>query len=214
MNAFFVIPGFLGTNMNNFVNFFKNDSIIYVASINGHTNNNHIDDSKNWVSEVYYQYKNFLEKNNNVFLVGFSMGGIISSYLLHYYNSYKVKGHILINPAFVYKNSIPIKDVKFNYKSIVKVAKKLNKGLFSSINGLNKLSNSSIIHNYLDYKKDTFIQISTKDSILKKDNLDYILSNIKSDYIIKYYDAPHDLLNSLKANEALYDILGFTKQYN
>lgn len=216
MDAFFVIPGFLGTDFNEFINHFKNDYIIYIANITGHTNNYYIPESKKWVMDVYYQYKEFIKNNDNVYIIGFSMGGLIASYLMHYYNSYKVKGIILANPAFNhrYYNNISLKNVSFNYDKTKKCIKKIPKGLIKSIVELKKLSNSAIKNNYLNYNKDTLLLISRYDNVLLPNNLDYILKNIKSNYIVKYYNCNHDLFNCCQNKLVFNDIKEFVNKYN
>lgn len=56
-------------------------------------------DFTKWVKKCEDQLENVIHKNNNVVLIGFSMGGVIASYLA---SVFKVHSLILCAPAFEY----------------------------------------------------------------------------------------------------------------
>lgn len=57
------------------------------------------DDYKQWIKRCEKHIKNVLEKDSEIILIGFSMGGVIASYLA---SIYPIKKLILIAPAFQY----------------------------------------------------------------------------------------------------------------
>lgn len=65
-------------------------------------------DWKQWVSRAKEQVEQYQNSGRDIYLVGFSMGGVIASYLA---NVCKVKKLILLAPAFQYINMDMITDV-------------------------------------------------------------------------------------------------------
>ena len=56
-------------------------------------------DPETWISRCVEQMHSALEENKNVVVLGFSMGGVIATYLA---SIFKLKGLILVAPAFRY----------------------------------------------------------------------------------------------------------------
>ncbi|HHU28728.1 TPA: alpha/beta fold hydrolase [bacterium] len=69
---------------------------------------------KNWLSYAEERYLEYKEKLDIVYLIGFSMGGTIATYLANKHGCDKL---VLIAPAFEYFNPIQnIKDIKLAFK--------------------------------------------------------------------------------------------------
>lgn len=79
-------------------------------------------DPKQWISRCEEQVKKALDKSDHVVLLGFSMGGVIASYLA---SIYPVEQLILVAPAFRYLDLTLLKTAATN--KIKEVAQNLEK---------------------------------------------------------------------------------------
>lgn len=77
------------------------DWTIYVPTLSGHGEKLNLElfTAEHWLMDAEVAYKRLLRKVDEIFIVGFSMGGIIAMYLAL---RYKVKALVLLSPAARY----------------------------------------------------------------------------------------------------------------
>lgn len=203
----FLIGGFLGKNSFGYLERFFIDEEYYIARIKGHTDDQVIPPFKDWILEVENQFLKYA--HGEVFLIGFSMGCIIASYLnLHY--GYMVKKMIFISPAFYhyYYNHLGL-----NFFKEIRIPK-VRRGAFSGIKELKKLSEQAQIYNWLRYIEcPLLIIIGTNDGLIDRRSGEKIINLVGSEKkLIKYFNANHEVFKSTYAYDIALLIIDFLRR--
>jgi len=101
----FIIHGFLGNSTTGFGDLpeilDKNKIKFYMPQLQGHGYNDDINtfDYKECLNKVEVEYQMFKKNFDKVYLMGFSMGGVIAGHLANLYGADKL---VLISPAYKY----------------------------------------------------------------------------------------------------------------
>lgn len=107
--ALFLVHGFTDNveyNFKNFINYVESHSKIDCVAydLHGHSKEENIEDfdHKKCIEEIEVKYQEAKEKYDKVYLLGFSMGGVIASHLASKFGCDKL---VLLAPAFKYIES-------------------------------------------------------------------------------------------------------------
>ena len=211
----FLIGGFIDQNGFSLLEKYLEEDTYYIAKINGHTNDYAIPPYQNWILEVDLQFQKFA-LGGEVFLLGFSMGSIIASYLNLKY-SHLIKGLVFISPAFYHHyfnhfNWNIIKEVR-----IPKKWKKLpKKKIIFGLKELNKLSNHAEEYKWLSYIKQPILIIQAdNDGLIAKDSGKLIYNQIPSN--LKYLvllQGKHNLFDGTDGDQACQTIMSFLRHFS
>ncbi len=193
----------------------------FSAQLKGHTGNK--DDLqgvsyRQWIESGERAFEQLSSFCQNIFIVGFSMGGLIAANLPHYHN---VKGVITLNtPIYpvnfsrMAKNLIyDIKTRKFGYlRSYLLSSFKIP---FSALIEFLKLLNITK-SKFKDLCYPLFVAQAMEDDVVLPKSALYIYNNTNSpSKIIKFYrPADHFICHSPIASELFNDILTFIEQYS
>lgn len=191
----FLIGGFLGTDFSELI---KNvNTNYYVARLIGHNTNDKFISNEEMINNVLREYELVTRNEKNVFILGFSMGGLIASMIARYYSNSNLKGVILINPAFQINSlgDFKLSEFKFDLKKIYNAGKLLPKGLLKSLKELKKLNEDALYYDFISYDVKTLLILSTFDNLLHESNNTYLINNLKNKDI-KVYNGNHDILKS------------------
>ncbi|MCX8058219.1 MAG: alpha/beta fold hydrolase [Spirochaetes bacterium] len=168
---------------------------VYCPRLTGHgTNFQDFEDTKmqDWFRCATDAYLEFSKRVKNVYLVGLSMGGILSSYLAYLFNIEKIA---LLATPYDYP------DKKFKYLWLIKPFFNRIKQP-NSAPALNNLNNK----NYLIYYKDYY---SIKSLIELKKTINFfrkILKKVKADSII--FHSEKDKIVSYRSPQMIYNKIG------
>lgn len=202
----FLIGGFLGKNSFRYLERFLINEEYYIARIKGHTDDQVIPPFRDWILEVENQFLKYAY--GEVFLIGFSMGCIIASYLnLHY--GYMIKKMVFISPAFYhyYYNHLGL-----NIFKEIRIPK-LRKGVFNGLKELKKLSDQAQQYNWLRYIECPLLMIiGNQDGFIDKKSGDKIINQVGSKKkLIKFFNANHEVFKSAVAHDIVLLIIDFLK---
>lgn len=211
----FLISGFLGLNTYDYLEKYLEGFNYYIAKINGHTNYNQIPPFQNWILEVDSQFQREVGKEE-VFLIGFSMGAIIASFLNAKYKS-QIKGIVMISPAFYHKyfNKFDLDLVK-EFKLPKKVNTFKNRKVIYGLKELKKLSNHALRYNWLKYIScPILIIVGNNDGLINKQSIDLIFKDINSEKrFYKVIDSKHNVFNSNHKDYVCRIIVSFLNKFD
>ena len=110
---------------------------------------------KDWISRCEKEMQNVLNQNQSIVLIGFSMGGVIASYLA---SIFKIERLILVAPAFEY----------LSIQKVMNQGLKVVKNISSSSQSLPKPSNQQVqaFMNVISTYKDSIYEINAPTLIL------------------------------------------------
>jgi len=218
--AILIIHGFAGgtydqEELANYLELNRNFDV-FQFTLPGHEKNLSKVEHQAWISYSEEQIE-WLIKNgyNKIYLIGHSMGGVISTYLASKYK--EVKKLVLAAPAFHYLNVI--KD-NLNIGKSLKIAPKVIKDYGSDevIARMLKLDVSVIkefmdlVKHYYDYPKfvtcKTLIIQGKKDNLVPVSSSEYVYDNIKSrrKKLIFLEGVTHDIFRN-KEKEQIFRIV-------
>ena len=210
MKSIFLIPGFLGgkKEVKPVLDYLsKRGFFIYVPIIKGHGTEDKISPYKDWIYTIRNEFEKFQENNQEIYIIGFSMGGVLATSLF-YKPNYKIKGLVLISSAFIhiYFNSIS----KYSIKEIRKDAiRKINLNIIYGARQLKLLSEEAKKNNWLSMvNRKTFVAQGDKDGMVKKENIYYVFNNLNCEKQMKIYKGKHYLLNNEELLEDVYNFIG------
>lgn len=211
----FLIGGFIDQNGFSLLEKYLEEDTYYIANINGHTNDYAIPPYQNWILEVDLQFQKFA-LGGEVFLIGFSMGSIIASYLNLKY-SHLIKGLVFISPAFYHHYFDHFNLNVFKEIRIPKKWKKLpRKRLIFGLKELNKMSHHAKDYKLLSYIKKPILIIQTKnDGFIAKDSGKMIFNQIpsKMKYLL-FFEGKHNLFEGTDKDQACQTIMSFLKHFS
>lgn len=196
--AIVIIHGFTGKLYDNeyLANYLElnPDFDVFAKTLPGHDKNRFSDAKKeDFIKDVDAQIQFLIKKGyRRIYVVGHSMGGILTAYLAGKYK--EIKKIVLINAAFLYSNTKQDDNRLNTFKVILDKARKTSPGIFIEFNKLVKDSQK-----YLkDVKCETLILRSLKDEVVPKEAADIIYNNISSTkkYLTDVKDVKHTLLSS------------------
>lgn len=207
----FLIGGYLGTDFTELEKYLNYKT--YVVRLTGHNTSDKFISSDELINEVIYQYEQVTKNEKNVYILGFSMGGMIASMIAKYYSYPNLRGVILINPAFQINNynDFKISEFTFDIKKIYNAGKLIPKGLIKSVKELKKLNDDAINYDFISYNHKTLLIISTMDNLLHENNNVYLANKLKNK-VVKIYEGNHDILKSSNRYQIYKDIYSFIKE--
>ncbi len=218
IKAIFIIPGFLGSinevsSLRDFL--IRKGFFVYVCLINGHGNGLNMGNFEAWINQANQDFNRFLNRYDDVVLIGFSLGGVLAS--ICFRSDYRIKRVVLISPAFlhVYFHNIKygfkaLNEFRLNIKNGSKPMSTLkNKRIMYGISELKKLSKYAITNDVLsNIDKPTLLIQGLNDGLVKKENIDYVYNNLKCSKRLITTNGSHNL-NNLLTEEILNKILMF-----
>lgn len=161
-------------------------------------------DLNSWIGKAEQAMKNAFEKTDEVYLIGFSMGGVIASYLA---TLFRVKCLILVAPAFHYIN--------------LQMAKTATKKTFSSSSSAKGPSPSKAqtktFTGIIDRYKESITHVDcpililhgTKDEVIdpSSSSLEYKRIRHERKRLLLIEDAPHRLLYTKEFEPTAFSII-------
>ena len=207
MLGVFLIHGFLG-KANDFYEFEQilrnNGYLTYAPNLKGHSDDGVIPPFSFWIDEIWNYFVEFESHVTGVFLVGFSMGGILASYIAKTFKSYKIKGIIFINAAFkhIYYNNLGSISKTLNEAIIGFERCKKNsffkRKIYSATKQLYMLSNKARKEEWLKkFNKSALIIQTLNDGFVLEDTPKYIYNSLlTSNKTISWYLGTHSFFKS------------------
>lgn len=182
---------------------------VYAKTLPGHNKERFSDATKDdFIKSVDEEIKTLIDAGyKKIFVIGHSMGGILTTYLAGKYQ--EIKKIVLVNAAFLYANTKQGDGNNSKLKVIFDKVMHTSPGIFMEFNKLVKESKK-----YLkDVKCETLILRSTKDEVVPMEAADLIYETIPASkkYLTNVKDGPHTLLSSNKKEVASVYIEGFLK---
>ena len=208
--AILIVHGFAG-NMNenkDLALFLENQNFdVKLFDLPGHGESKHVGKLKkeDWILAVENELINLINNNyEEIYLIGHSMGGVISSYLATKYP--QVKKLVLLAPAFIYKNRLDIKTYQhYSFKY-----------LFSSLRFTFTIKEfRDLVKEYHEVPKyitiPTLIIQGNSDVIVPIKSSKYVYENLKSEikYLKIFENVTHVMFYSDKKDEIIETIYSF-----
>lgn len=198
------------------------DFDVYQFTLPGHDKNLSKSSYKEWINKSEEKIKWLIDKGyNTIYLIGHSMGGVISSYLATQYK--EVKKLVLLAPAFHYlnmvNNDINIKEaIKAAPKALEEYSKDELIGRFFKLNITAVGEFMKLVKEYYDYPKDikcsTLLIHGKKDNLVPKSSVEYVYNNLTNKKKLVYIDGVnHEICKSDRKEEIFMLIEEFLK-YN
>lgn len=178
---------------------------------------------ESWIKKSEQQVEYLINKGyKKIYLVGHSMGGVISSYLASKYP--QIKRLVLAAPAFEY---FGFNNGKLNYESLIHKPQQIIKqyGIRLSLNRAFKLpfycvsEFKKLVSEYHDtpskIKIDTLLMWGSEDNVVPKESIEYVYKNlkIKNKGIIYVKGSTHNLFKEDKNNQLSNEIIKFFKYH-
>ena len=193
---------------------------VFTFTLPGHDDNKNIKLTYDlWIKKSEEEVEYLIKKGyKKIYLIGYSMGGVIASHLVYKYR--QIKKLILAAPAFRY---IGYENGKLNYESIITKPQKIIKqyGGRMVLSRMFKLPFNAVfefrklVENYSESIKhdkiDTLIIWGTNDNIVPKEAIEYAYNNIKHKRkkIIYIEGYTHNLFNEDIDNVLTKQIIKF-----
>ncbi len=192
---------------------------VYTFTLPGHDIKQKVK-KEQWVEECVNEIE-FLINNGykSIYLVGYSLGGILACILAKYK---EVKKVVLISPAFkIFALKEENLDILKTIKTAPKILKQYSKDTITT--RIFKLP-LSVIFEFLNFvienqnavknlKVPTLIFYGTDDKMVRQDSIDYVYQNTLNKYkkVIYVKNATHDLLRENKNEEIVQSTKKFLK---
>lgn len=172
---------------------------------------------KQWVSSAEEGLKELLSTCEEVYLIGFSMGGLISLYLA---TRYKVSGVITLNSPIFYWD---VKRIALNILEDIKLKKLDNTRRYLSSSKsfpISALFNFRILLSKAkpllkEVHCPVFIAQALEDDTVRTSSASFLTKNIASQQkVTKYYEkSGHLILWSKSADQVINDVIQFVETY-
>ena len=223
--AILLIHGLAGSpnDFGYLINDLKEKYDVYYFTLPGHNKKRIINVTKDdWINKSEEVLKKIINKNyKEIYLIGHSMGGVISVYLAAKYK--EITKLILAAPAYKYKDK-----KEFNITEGIKTLKTMIKDypLKKIINNIIKIPKKSLqefTSLVIEHQKDinkikcpTLILWGKEDKIVTKDTINYVYNNIKSKSVIlvKINNIAHSLFINNRYKEVKNIIINFLNKEN
>lgn len=193
---------------------------IYMFSLPGSNRKNKVKKGyHDWIDVAEENLKKLEEEYKDIYIIGHSMGGVISSYLASMHN---VKKLVLVAPAFgvinLKQNISDVKNKLNGNKDLSPDAKVFYDIVFSRILSVPLRSYKNFILFTYKYKNcvryvkcDTLIVYGNADEIVPKRAIDYAYERLSSEnkIYIEYNKVGHVIFQSNRKDEINNDILNF-----
>lgn len=195
---------------------------VYQFTLPGHIGKLDKSTADNWVEASENKIKWLIDKGyNKIYLIGHSMGGVISSYLASKYN--EVKKLVLAAPAFHYLSiegsNINIKESIKDLPKIIKTYGRdevIGRALKTNLVALKEFM--ALIRKYYDSPKNVYCDVliiqGTNDNIVPLTSSKYVYNTIRSkNKKLIYIDGlTHDLFRNKKQDEVFKLVEIFLKK--
>ena len=224
--AILIIHGFAGgtydqEELANYLELNRNFDV-FQFTLPGHERNLSKVQHEDWIKESEQQIEWLISNGyNKIYLIGHSMGGVISTYLASKYS--EVRKLVLAAPAFHYLNVIK---EDLNVSKSLQVAPKVIKtyGSEEIVARMLKLNVSvlkefiTLVKNYYDYPKDITCPVliiqGKNDNLVPVSSSEYVYNSVKSKKkkLLYFDEATHDIFKGKEKQEIFRLIKIFLKK--